>query len=263
MKFTILLYILLLSALVQSDNLQFIKNLSGDFKSVKLDELGNIFLTNKKHHLIKLSPQLDTLFVFSEKNTEVDQFQIQNALKILIFNEHLNTVQYLDKTLSNTTDVISLDAANVKLSGALGVSRDNNFWVFDENEQMLKKFNSNLQEISSSGNLLNITGESYFPQKLLEQNNKVYISDSTKGLIEFDFFGNYLSTYPIYLKGNFKSTANHFLYISSDTLVVQEKLLLDTKKIPLPVKNIIDFDFSNDKLYLLNQEKLYIYQLSF
>lgn len=263
MKTLISILITLSIAINQSDNIRLIKSIEGDFNAIKVDELGNMLVTNRKKHLIKLSPKLDTMFVFSEKNSEVNQFQVQNALKILVFNESLNTIQYLDKTLSHTSGDISLDAAQVKLSSALGVSRDNNFWVYDENEQMLKKFNINLNEISSSGSLLNITGKSWFPQSLYEMDNKVFVIDSIKGIMEFDFFGNFLSQYNTMITGTLKTNKSQFLYIKNDTLIIQDKVLSTRKKIPLPVENIIDFDFSKEKLYLLNKEKLYIYQLSF
>ena len=107
-----------------------------------------LYFADQKH-LLKLNSDLDTLFTFNSKVIEVDLVAPQNMLKILVFSKSLNSIQFLDKTLSEASTTINLDDLGVELSRAVGVSRDNNFWIFDAVNQELKKFDKNLSMISS------------------------------------------------------------------------------------------------------------------
>ncbi len=115
------------------------KSLVGKFTSVEVDEHGDVYLVNTKKQLIKFNSLLDTLYIFNEKSAEVEFVAPQNALKILIFNKSLNTIQFLDKTLSPSVDELNLDEVNIPLVEAVGISKDNNFWLFDQYDLIVKK----------------------------------------------------------------------------------------------------------------------------
>ena len=176
-------------------------------------------------------------------------------------DKNLNNVVFLDKTLSPTSEEISLNDFELPLIEAIAMSRDNNFWLYDTDAQELKKFNTKFNQIITSGNLLNIVNETWFPFLLKEKGEKVYLADSTRGIMEFDFFGGYLRTLPFLVKNNFNIVEDNLLWIENDSLIIQDMLLPNKKKIALPIKNIIDFDYSNQHILLLTKEKLHIYQL--
>lgn len=253
--------ILLMLSVTQNNSFELQKSIEGNFSSVKLDEVGNVYLINAKKNLVKLNDNLDSLYTFESKSMEVDVVAPQNSLKTLIHNRNLNTVLFLDKTLTPTSGEVELDAVNLPLVKAIGVSRDNNIWVFDDNEQELKKYNSSLEQVYSSGNLMNITGESWYPYSLVENEDKVYASDSTQGILEFDLYGSFLRVIPYKIKGSFYVVDNNLLYLKSDSLVVKDLLLKDEKKVGLPIRGITDFAYSKDRIYLLSKEKLHIYTL--
>ena len=240
----------------------FNKELEGEFQSIEVDEHGDLYLINNEKHLLKLNAELDTLFVFNEKSAEVEFVAPQNALKVLSFNKSLNTIQFLDKTLSPSAGELSLDDVNIPLVEAIGMSKDNNFWVFDQDEQVLKKLDTKMSEIFTSGNVMNLTGKNWAPVRLKEINNKVYLNDTAKGLLEFDFFGSYVQTINVKLKGNFYCNQNTLWFLRNDSLIGHDLLLHDESKFELPQKKVVDFAFYKSQFYLLTQEKLYIYGLS-
>lgn len=247
---------------VQQDSWDLIKEVEGEFVFVEVDEHGSIYLINKQKHLIKLNAGHDTTFIFNRKSAEVDFVAPQNTLKILSFNQGLNAVQFLDKTLSPSVAELDLDEANLPLVEAIGMSRDNNFWVFDQDEQALKKLDTKMNVLSNSGNIINITHENWSPIRLKEIGDKVYVNDSLKGLMEFDFFGTYIQTIRTQFKSNYYVTGDRLWFIQNDSLVEHDLLFHSEQKTPLPQKNIKDFAYYKSQLYLLTQEKLYIYGLS-
>lgn len=238
------------------------KTISGSFTSVEVDEQGDIYLVNERKQLLKVDANLDTLYVFNEKSVEVEFVAPQNALKILIFNKSLNTIQFLDKTLSPSAEEINLDEVDIPLAASVGISKDNNFWLFDQYEQSLKKFDVKMKMISTSGNLINITGFSWSPDQLKEIKNNVFVRDSTKGILQFDFFGSYIQTIDVRVKTNFYFEQSNLWFLRNDSLIIRDILLQEESKFNLPEKNVIDFAFYKSQFYLLTQEKLYIYVLS-
>ena len=237
-------------------------SLVGEYQSVDVDEQGGIYLINAEKQLVKLNPQLDTLYIFNEKSAEVEFVAPQNALKVLTFNKSLNTIQFLDKTLSPSVEQLNLDDVGVPLVEAVGMSKDNNFWLFDQYNQSLKKFDTKTNLISSSGNVMNLTGENWSPIRLKEADNKVFLNDSAKGILQFDFFGSYVSTIDIQIKSNFYFKENAVWFLRSDSLIAHDLLLHEESKFDLPVKNVKDFAFYKSHFYFLTQEKLYIYGFS-
>lgn len=254
--------IVLFMFIVQSKSWHLVNSCQGDFGALEVDEHGNIFITNRNKHLIKLTPELDTAYIFNEKTAEVDFISLQNSLKILTFNQGLNTIQFLDKTLSPSVGEINLDESELPLVLALGVSRDNNFWVFDQDQQELKKLSGKLELLSNSGNLINITGKSWAPHRLKEIGDKVFVCDSTQGIMEFDFFGTYIQSIRTKIKSNFYIEKNNLFYLSQDSLIIHDLMFHTEEKMVLPQKNIKEFAYYKSQLYLLTEEKLYIYVLS-
>lgn len=233
----------------------------GEYQAVSVDDLGNVYLITDRNNILKLSNRLDSLYTYESKSLQVDLVAPQNALKILAFNKNLNSIVFLDKTLSRNSEELSLDQAGLPIVKAIGMSRDNNIWVFDEVHQELKKLDTKLNTVSTSGNLNAMLHSTWFPFVLKEQNGMVYVCDSVKGVLEFDFFGSYLRTIPIQVTGDFKVVNNRLLYVKNDQLIIQDLLLGDQKIIELPVKGIIDFTYSRESILLLTKEKLHIYQL--
>ncbi len=254
-------FLILLGSIMGSSWVQK-KTMVGEFTSVEVDEHGDVYLVNTEKQLIKFNSGLDTLYIFNEKSAEVEHVAPQNALKILIFNKSLNTIQFLDKTLSPSVDELNLDEVNIPLVDAVGISKDNNFWLFDQYDQSLKKFDAKMNMISTSGNLTNITGLNWSPTKLKEIDNRVFVCDSSNGIMEFDFFGSYVQSINLKVKSNFYYNQSSIWFLRNDSLVIHDILLQEESKFSFPQKNLVDFAFYKSQFYLLTQEKLYIYALS-
>ena len=54
----------------------------------------------------------------------------------------MERIQFLDKTLSPSVDELNLDEVNIPLVDAVGISKDNNFWLFDQYDQFSHTFDS-------------------------------------------------------------------------------------------------------------------------
>ena len=234
-----------------------------DFTQIELDNLGNIYGISDKGALYKLTPKGDTLFTLEDKTVNITFVQAKNPLKIMGFDPNQNAVIFLDKTLTAQGKSISLDQINIQNTHAVGMSRDNNFWVFDPIDQSLKKYTPSLKQVSNSGPVNTILQTNFEPYIIQEEVEKVYVVDSTKGLLEFDFFGNYLGFTPIKIQSEFSLTNKHLIYLQNDSLAFYDLLFHETEKIALPDQNILDFEIYQNKLYLLSAKNLNIYEINF
>jgi len=258
----ILVSAILITILASTSKWQEKKSIPGFFQSVEVDEQGAIYLVNDQKHLVKFDASFDSTYTFDVKSAEVDFVSPQNSLKVLTFNKGLNSVQFLDKTLSPSVDELNLDDAGFPLVEALGMSRDNNFWVFDQDQQALKKLDTKMNVIVNSGNLINITTKNWSPIRLKEFGERVYVNDTLNGLIEFDFFGSYIQTIQTKIKSNFYVMKDKLWFLRNDSLITHDLIFHNEQGIKLPQKNIKEFAYYRSQFYLLTQEKLYIYGLS-
>ena len=237
--------------------------LYGDFKSVYSDNFGALYCIGKKDGVIKLGEKMDTSFTFENQSFAVSHIDVSNPLKILIYNSHQNIVQYLDRTLSDMSGVIRLDDVNISAVNTVASSRDNTFWVFDQNNQELKKLTIAGKEVNNSGSMLSIAGKSIEPCFLKENNLRVYLVDSIQGIFQFDHLGSFLfhfkkiQTKKIVVKGD------QIMFLTAGKIHVLNTIFLEQSVLELPVQeNILDFSITKKSIFILLKGKILKFDLN-
>ena len=168
---------------------------------------------------------------------------------------------FLDKTLSVFTERIQLDQLDIPYTSFVAASRDNNFWVFDDTKQSLKKYNQQSQQISNSGNLISVVGENFQPIQIQENENKVYALDSLKGLYQFDYLGTFLFHYKEVIGTRIRINGKNIVFLKDNQLYLYDIILMEKSKINLPQRlKIVDFALSQKKLVVLTEQNLQIFR---
>src|SRR5262249_49902766 len=144
---------------------------------------------DKKNQLKKLTPAGDSVAVFNDvrRYGKVYSIDATNPLKLLLYYKDFGTVVVLDRLL-NICTTIDLRRLNILQPKAVCLSYDNGIWVYDELEAKLKR-------IADDGTLLDQTGdfrlqleEAPSPISIEDEDRLVYLYDTTKGLLVFDYF---------------------------------------------------------------------------
>ncbi|MFI5135908.1 MAG: hypothetical protein ACHQD9_08655, partial [Chitinophagales bacterium] len=184
-----------------------------------------------------------------------------NPLKLVLSYPDFGNVVMLDNTLSEVGTV------NLKLIGILNYkticfsSRDNNFWVYDEDDYKLKKVDRNGNIILESTDMLLQLGDVIHPVYMQEQNQYLFVSDTSKGLLVFDLYGVYYETLPFKNVKKFQVNDDRIYFLQGDHLHMYQMKSLDEKDIVLPGnETIIDTRLGNNRLYLLSADSLLIYR---
>ena len=164
--------------------------LSQDIADFTVDALGNIYILNSANQLKKIGPDGDSMAVFNDvrrfgKITSVDA---TNPLKILVYYREFTTIIELDRFL-NIVNTIDLRKQNILQAKAVGLAYDNNVWVFDELDAVLKRIGDDGSLVSQTTDFRQLFDSVPDPTVIRDQEGYVYLYDPAKGVYIFDHYG--------------------------------------------------------------------------
>jgi hypothetical protein len=175
--------------------------LSGD--SLKIDKIstatidifGNLYLSDEKGQLLKIDPSPLAILRYSGKQTlGYNKIDAGSFNKIAVFSRDQQIVRIFDKNLNPLTE-LSLSPAFASSATCICLSSDNNFWIFDETGQVLKKINPVtgriVQTIDCSSVL--VAGQASIAD-MKEYSNRLYMLDGDQNVYIFNFMGNLINT---------------------------------------------------------------------
>jgi hypothetical protein len=161
-----------------------------DIVDFTVDNLHNIYVLNSDNQLKKLGPNGDSLAVFNDVRRfgKITRIDVTNPLKILVFYREFTTVIELDRFLNivNTIDLRRLNILQVK---AIGLAYDNNIWVFDELEAVLKRVGDDGSLVDQTTDFRQLFDSVPDPVDIRDQGGLVYLYDPAKGVYIFDHYG--------------------------------------------------------------------------
>lgn len=173
-------------------HLQWAINLK-DANTLQIDKLGNAYAT-AKNIVYKYDNQGKLLATFSENNYgKITHIDISNPLQLLVFYENYNKAIILDRTLSEMHRFSLQDLKGGNYISAIGLSSDNQIWIYDADELLLQKIDKQGKVLRNSQNIALLLEESAFsPQYIYEYAAHVYVYDMDFGILVFDILGNFI-----------------------------------------------------------------------
>ena len=146
---------------------------------------------------------------------------------------------------------------------AIGLSYDNKIWVYDEEENKLKKIDDDGKVLQETPDFRLLFGEAPTPQKIFDIDRFVYLYDSARAIYVFDYYGTLKNKILITGWMNFKVTSKYIFGTSNDTLHRYEikSFRLDEWKLPEQISHSISFNFTSNYLYVLKKDAIEIYSL--
>jgi hypothetical protein len=259
----IFLSALTFSVCAQPDStFQLSKIFKGNFVDFSVDNLGNVYTVNSQNRLKKLNAAGDSLAVYNDVRQfgRMSYMDVTSPLKILLYYREFATIVMVDRYL-NIINTIDLRKQNIFQARAIGLSYDNNVWVYDEQEAKLKK-------IDDSGNLLTQTTDiRQFvdavpdPVSIIDQNGLVYLFDESKGIYIFDHYGAFQHQIPIADLRDFSVIDKNLLARNDRYFFRYETGGLNALQIPIPADYLpaIKICLRPDAVYVLKGNGLEIY----
>ena len=226
------------------------------------DKLGQIYIVNEDDQLIKYSSNGDSLFQFNNhQNGELKLVDPTDPFNVLLYYPEFMKVVTLDRTLSPTSeyDLYDLDIIDVP---AIGMSNDNNIWIYDNTSFTLKKINRSGKLVTESENLSFQLQTWLQPTFILERGNFVFVNDPEQGIFIFDLFAKYIKTLDIKGLEDFQVENNNVIYKNKSSLHAFDMSTLNELVIPLPaaVSNDDQVQVQKDFIFVRKEESVLVFK---
>jgi hypothetical protein len=252
-------------AKAQDDSLfRFLKKIEYPISSFTVDNLGELYVINTDNQLKKFNEKGDSIGVFNQvtKYGKLSYVEAQNPWKAILFYENFSTIVLLDKYL-NVLGSINLRNQNIFMVKAVTASYDNNIWLYDEQDNKLKKIDDNGNLISESVDFRLLFDSVPSPQKIIDHDGFVYLYDPQKGIYVFDYYGSFKNKLTFLHWTDFSVIGKTIYGFDKNNLYKYTPPLPNVAKYKLPValQNNNSIKLANHKMYILKNQQLEIYSL--
>jgi hypothetical protein len=181
-------------------------------EEITTDNLGNWLVINHDQITKFRSNNREPYFYSNKRLGRITSVDATNPLKILVFYLDFSLIVFLDNTLSENGPSLQLKNLNLEQASVVCTSYDNGFWVFDQQNFLLLRFDNHLRETSRIKNLHLIVGRQIEPDFMVEHENRLYMNDPASGILVFDIFGTYFKTIPIKGLNRFQVVGDFIYY---------------------------------------------------
>lgn len=233
-------------------------------RRITTDELGNIYAIHTDNTLARYNAQGDsTGFYRSAMNGLLGMVDATNPLRLLLYFPSFNRVQLLDRQLALIAEV-DLRPLRILAPTAVALASDGNLWTYDPFNAKLLKINEAGVQITESIDLRQQL--SFVPRAafLLERDRRLYLCDTTHGILVFDQFATYVTTLPFQKVYELQAYDQQLVFARRDTLhnYNMQSTAEQLMPLPQPQEGIVDVSLTQKGLVVLYLNKLGIYSFA-
>lgn len=253
------------SANAQDDSLfRFMRQIDYPISSYAVDNLGELYIINADNQLKKYNEKGDSVGVFNQVTQfgKLSYVEAQNPWKSILFYKNFSTIVLLDKYL-NVIGNINLRNKNIFGVKAVTASYDNNIWLYDEQDNKLKKIDDNGKLLSETVDFRMLFDAVPTPEKIINRDGFIYLYDPQKGVYIFDYYGSFKNKLT-FLNWVDIAVIDKTIYgFDIENLYKYTPPIPDLEKFKLPetLQNNHSIKLVNHKLYILKNKQLKIYSL--
>lgn len=260
------LFILVYSANVyaQPDSLvELLPRIQRPVSSFSVGNIGELYVIDLNNQLKKYDENGDSVGVFNQvaQFGKLDYVEAQNPWKVVLFYRNLSTIVLLDKYLKMVSQ-INLRNKNIFGVQAVTTSYDNNLWLYDEQENKLKKVDDAGNLLFESVDFRLLFDEVPSPQRIVDRDGYVYLYDAQQGLYQFDYYGSFKQLYRFTGWKAFAVSGKNIVGIDDTQLYrLGPSLPAQQTALPAALQYSNGMQLANEKLYVLKDHFLRIYHL--
>ncbi len=248
----------------QDSIFHFQKKINYPITAFSVNNLGELYIINTNNELKKLNESGDSVGVFNQvtKYGKLTYVDAKNPWRTILFYQNFSNIVLLDKYL-NVVTAINLRQKNIFGVRAITTSYDNNIWLFDEQENKLKKIDEQGKVLLETTDLRLVLDSVPTPVQILDRDGFVYLYDPKKGFYVFDYYGTFKNRLP-FLNWKQSEIIKKNIYGFDDKYFYRYNIgSLDLKKYLLPaaLKNYTSLKIITNKVYFLKNNFLQIYSV--
>lgn len=220
-------------AQVTDSSFSLVRSYKGDVAGAAVDNLDNLYIISSTGQVKKIGPKGDSIGVFSGVRAygKLATVDVTNPLRPLLFYKDFSNVVVLDRFLASRAS-LNLRRFGILQPTTVGLSYDNNIWVFDQYDNRLKKIDEAGSLLLQTDDFRTLFGQSLAPQKIINENGLVYLADSAVGVYVFDNYGTFKRRLPLKSWRAIDIAGGRIVWLSSDAVVVYNPVNFSERRLP-------------------------------
>ncbi len=253
------------SGFAQKDSVfHFINQFNYPVSSFTVDNIGALYLINENNQLKKYDQNGDSVGVFNQVTQygKLAYVDAENPWKTILFYQNFSTIVLLDKYLNVVTS-INLRKQSIFRVHAVTSSYDNNIWLYDEQDNKLKKIDDNGNILSETVDFRLLFDSVPEPKKIIDRDGFVYLYDPKKGVYIFDYYGTFKTKLSFLNWRNIEVFGKTIYGFDRQNVYKYNPPLPDFTAYSLPdaLQNNTAVKLANHHIYILKNGKLSVYSL--
>lgn len=259
MKRILFFFLFIAQATFSQGNFKLVVSLpiSSDFLTT--DKQGNIYIV-KANELSKYNKAGKLIYKYSNKNLgNIDFIDASNMLRLLVFYQNFSQVLFLDNTLTQQGEPLSLDKIGFEQTQLVASSYNNGMWLYDQQNMQLVRLDNMLLKTQETGNLSRLLNNDIAPTRLLEYDNTVYLYNPSSGILMFDIYGTYYKTIPVPNITSFQPLGEKVYYLKDSAIKSYNYKTLEEQNFEIPAVGIKNFRIEMDVLIIQTSDDVNIY----
>jgi hypothetical protein len=253
------------STFAQKDSVfHFINQFNYPVSQFNVDNIGALYLITPDNQLKKYNESGDSVGVFNRVTQygKLSYVDAENPWKTILFYQNFSTIVLLDKYLNEVT-AISLRKQNIFRVHVVTSSYDNNIWLYDEQDNKLKKIDDNGNILSETVDFRLLFDSVPEPKKIIDRDGFVYLYDPQKGIYIFDYYGSFKTKLTFLNWMNMEVFGNTIYGFDKQNVYKYTPPLPDVTTYPLPEKlrDATDMQLASRRLYVLKNGNVSVYSL--
>jgi hypothetical protein len=243
-----------------------VRSYTGDILDAAMDNLDNLYVVSSSGQVKKYDANGDSAGIYSQTRNFGKLFSIDvtNPLQPLLFYKDFSTVVLLDRFLTSRA-TIDLRRHQILQPGAAASSYDNKIWIFDEYDNKLKKIDEQGNKLLETPDFRSVFNEAVRPQKIINDNGLVFLTDTAHGIYIFDNYGSFKKRLPF---TNWQSIAVRESYIiqtlNNGMSVYNSANFREVKKMfPSSFQPYVHSFYTGSKLVTYSKDSLAVYRFTF
>ncbi len=226
------------------------------------DNQGNFYVVDDQNTLYKIDSLGNELYRYHRQSGTLSTVDATNPFKPLLYFASSRSIVITDNTLST---VSTLELQHLGFTQVLSICRssDDNIWLFDASDFRLRKLDNNGNLVREGSDMLQQTGFAPDVHFMLEHEQKVYLCDSSRGILVTDLYGNYEKT--IALKGlqRFQFVNNQLVYFIDNTMHFYDlRTALSDSILINDVEPFHQAVYNTNRLLTLGENRLSLYRVA-
>lgn len=225
------------------------------------DRLGNFYAVEARNALVKLDSNGVEMFRYQRTGNAPLPPDATNPLKLVLHFPATGNVTFLDNTLSPIGS-LDLQPLGYYEGTSVCIASDDKLWVYNPATHRLEKLDLNGTPLREGADLLQHAGFAPDVIFMREREQKVYLCDSTRGIIVADAYGNYETTLPFKGLHDFQFVNDRLVYYTPAWMMFYNLKSMQTDSIALTgVATFRRAVYTNDRLLALGENGLSLYRL--